>query len=95
MKALVACLANRKEQNKRLADKLQMVEDLRALGLDARQKPIYIMSSRTVACIAPVGKIAKKAEVAQLVEQRTENPRVGGSTPSLGTNDIRRLDRLV
>ncbi len=25
------------------------------------------------------------AEVAQAVEQRTENPRVGGSTPSLGT----------
>jgi hypothetical protein len=25
------------------------------------------------------------AEVAQLVEQRTENPRVGGSTPPLGT----------
>ena len=25
------------------------------------------------------------AQVAQLVEQRTENPRVGGSTPSLGT----------
>src|SRR5436305_11700301 len=26
-----------------------------------------------------------KAQVAQLVEQRTENPRVGGSIPSLGT----------
>ena len=25
------------------------------------------------------------AEVAQVVEQRTENPRVDGSTPSLGT----------
>ncbi len=25
------------------------------------------------------------AEVAQVVEQRTENPRVGGSTPPLGT----------
>ena len=25
------------------------------------------------------------AQVAQLVEQRTENPRVGGSIPSLGT----------
>ena len=28
---------------------------------------------------------AGDAQVAQLVEQRTENPRVGGSTPSLGT----------
>jgi hypothetical protein len=26
------------------------------------------------------------AEVAQVVEQRTENPRVSGSTPLLGTN---------
>ncbi len=28
---------------------------------------------------------AQEAQVAQLVEQRTENPRVGGSIPSLGT----------
>jgi hypothetical protein len=28
----------------------------------------------------------KIGQVAQLVEQRTENPRVGGSTPSLATN---------
>ena len=27
----------------------------------------------------------RRAEVAQLVEQGTENPRVGGSIPSLGT----------
>ncbi len=27
-----------------------------------------------------------QAEVAQVVEQRTENPRVSGSTPLLGTN---------
>ena len=27
----------------------------------------------------------KEAQVAQLVEQRTENPRVGGSNPPLGT----------
>ncbi len=27
----------------------------------------------------------KDAQVAQLVEQRTENPRVGGSIPPLGT----------
>ena len=29
------------------------------------------------------------AQVAQLVEQRTENPRVGGSIPPLGTILIR------
>ena len=30
----------------------------------------------------------KRGQVAQLVEQRTENPRVGGSIPSLATNRI-------
>ena len=38
------------------------------------------------------GTIARRqAQVAQLVEQRTENPRVGGSIPPLGTmyfNDL-------
>ena len=32
--------------------------------------------------------------VAQLVEQRTENPRVGGSTPSQATNHINNLRAL-
>jgi hypothetical protein len=31
------------------------------------------------------------AQIAQLVEQRTENPRVGGSIPSLGTNTFKHL----
>jgi hypothetical protein len=31
---------------------------------------------------------ALPAQVAQLVEQRTENPRVGGSIPSLGTTSF-------
>ncbi len=34
------------------------------------------------------------AEVAQSVEQRTENPRVGGSIPSLGTTNIKGLAHL-
>ncbi len=34
------------------------------------------------------------AQVAQLVEQRTENPRVGGSIPSLGTNPILHAGRF-
>ena len=29
--------------------------------------------------------IPKDAQIAQLVEQRTENPRVAGSIPALGT----------
>ena len=31
------------------------------------------------------GQTPKAAQVAQMVEQRTENPRVGGSIPPLGT----------
>ena len=34
---------------------------------------------------ASSGSPQQQAQVAQLVEQRTENPRVGGSIPSLGT----------
>ena len=34
-----------------------------------------------------LGYLLCSAEVAQLVEQGTENPRVGGSIPSLGTID--------
>ena len=32
-----------------------------------------------------ISKVPFGAEVAHSVEQRTENPRVGGSIPSLGT----------
>ena len=32
-----------------------------------------------------IANVAHDAQVAQLVEQRTENPRVGGSNPPLGT----------
>jgi hypothetical protein len=35
--------------------------------------------------------VEHQAQVAQLVEQRTENPRVGGSIPPLGTNKNSRL----
>ena len=39
------------------------------------------------------GDRGRRGQVAQLVEQRTENPRVGGSIPSLGTiaSDTRRI----
>ena len=33
--------------------------------------------------------VRKDARVAQLVEQRTENPRVGGSNPPPGTTFLR------
>ena len=37
----------------------------------------------------------QKAEVAQSVEQGTENPRVGSSILSLGTSKIKGLQRLI
>jgi hypothetical protein len=33
-----------------------------------------------------IANVFSHAQVAQSVEQRTENPRVGGSIPPLGTN---------
>ena len=38
-------------------------------------------------------RIQQHGQVAQLVEQRTENPRVGGSIPPLGTISIGLLAR--
>ena len=35
-----------------------------------------------------VSSVGEVGQVAQLVEQRTENPRVGGSIPSLATSQI-------
>ena len=36
----------------------------------------------------------RRAEVAQLVEQRTENPCVGGSSPPLGTTGLNVISGL-
>ena len=47
-------------------------------GWTATPKPAYRRASSTQGCLAD-------ARVAQLVEQRIENPRVGGSNPSPGT----------
>ena len=40
---------------------------------------------RPVPHVPKAGVVHGHAQVAQLVEQRTENPRVGGSNPPLGT----------
>ncbi len=47
-------------------------------GWTATPKPAYRRASSSQGCLAD-------ARVAQLVEQRIENPRVGGSNPSPGT----------
>ncbi len=45
----------------------------------------------TPALRLPKRRPPQGAQVAQLVEQRTENPRVGGSNPPLGTISSTRL----
>jgi hypothetical protein len=52
------------------------------LRLGNRQKVLDREQSNSI-----YSHIRKRAEVAQLVEQGTENPRVGGSIPSLGTRN--------
>jgi hypothetical protein len=46
---------------------------------------IFYKLPRTNGHGLPKAAVPKDAQVAQLVEQRTENPRVGGSNPPLGT----------
>ena len=52
-----------------------------SLKAAVKQSRVHLLDTR-------VGKTYNipEAEVAQVVEQRTENPRVSGSTPLLGTN---------
>ena len=45
-----------------------------------------LAARRPVPHVPQAGFVHGQAQVAQLVEQRTENPRVGGSNPPLGTN---------
>ena len=47
-----------------------------------------MMSLLKVFCYAKIFSQKPGAGVAQSVEQRTENPRVGGSIPSPGTRNI-------
>ena len=53
-------------------------------GVTDSEKRAY-KSSRQPPDPAPIGGAPERASVAQLVEQRIENPRVGGSNPPRGT----------
>ena len=55
------------------------------VGLITRRSQVQILSPllRFTIC-----NYKKNAQIAQLVEQRTENPRVAGSIPALGTLKI-------
>ena len=55
------------------------------MTLDSAEKLPYKPPHQRRAITLRSGLAALDAQVAQLVEQGTENPRVGGSIPSLGT----------
>ena len=55
-------------------------------------KPCRAARQARFSCYNP--RAFADAQVAQLVEQRTENPRVGGSIPPLGTIDFLNRDYL-
>ena len=42
-----------------------------------------------------MASVKQSAQVAQLVEQRTENPRVGGSIQTLGTINFNDLAQIL
>ena len=52
--------------------------------LTSEEIPLIILFGVRISHQTPKRCKAPNAQVAQLVEQRTENPRVGGSIPSLG-----------
>ena len=60
------------------------------VGLITRRSQVQILSplfiGRFLSTIRRSSKMIRNAQIAQLVEQRTENPRVVGSIPTLGTN---------
>ncbi len=60
-----------------------------AYAFDIRKRLIY-----TIPLAPKVSLAGAKGLVAQLVEQRTENPRVGGSNPSQATIYIEEKDAL-
>ncbi len=58
-------------------------------GISQPSSPIFpgflLDSQPRLAYTAVLAPSRQNAQIAQLVEQRTENPRVGGSNPPLGT----------
>ena len=74
------------------------VPDIRATRVSRRARPAFktgdftldrvLAGGYTVACCRRRTRLPQ-ARVAQLVEQRIENPRVGGSNPPPGTTFLR------
>ena len=57
----------------------------RATDSEIAQNPLDSLNALTYHATYQTGAFAPRARLAQLVDQRIENPRVGGSIPSLGT----------
>ena len=55
---------------------------------DAAERYVVGLGAKGLPSQPGVCRFPRPGQVAQLVEQRTENPRVGGSIPSLATNQI-------
>ena len=55
------------------------------LGSGLQNRVLRFKSGRRLEETEELGNLYNCAQVAQSVEQRTENPRVGGSIPPLGT----------
>ena len=56
------------------------------------KRPLWL--GRGNICLKGVDPASYYARVAQLVEQRTENPRVGGSSPPPGTTSFKESNVL-
>jgi hypothetical protein len=69
-----------------------VAQHLRAMKKATRVDMTNLGQYHTPSCSAAAEQ-SFNGQVAQLVEQRTENPCVGGSTPSLAINKISALDR--
>jgi hypothetical protein len=77
----LSCWAHRRSASRRMAGMCGERSD-GAAAFGDREPMGY--TSRP--CLAPAGRCLRQhGQVAQLVEQRIENPRVGGSIPPLAT----------
>ena len=66
----------------------------RRAGSGLRSGPVHAAVDSCAVFLYSYGWIKCRAEVAQSVEQRTENPRVGGSIPSPGTPYFQGVTRV-
>jgi hypothetical protein len=68
-----------------------------AVAVKIRIETFWTISKSKATKLSPDSNDLKfdYAQVAQLVEQRTENPRVGGSNPPLGTIPLLNMSNIL